>query len=79
MKALFVLLGLFALAGAGCEDTPATGGHTTSRTSYPTDPEQPVYTGPQEYRPESYPDPQYPYSPAQNQLPGLQPVPPPSN
>ena len=30
MKALFALLGLFALAG--CEDTPATGGHTASRT-----------------------------------------------
>jgi hypothetical protein len=74
MKALFALLGLFALAG--CEDTPATG-HTAPHTSYP---DQPVYTGPQEYRPESYPDPQYPYSPAQNQgLPGLQPIPQPPN
>ena len=78
MKALFALLGLFALAGAGCEDSPATGGHTAPRASYP---DQPVYTGPQEYRPESYPDPQYPYSPAQNQgMPGLQPIPqPPPN
>jgi hypothetical protein len=61
------------LAGCGA-DTPA------SRSSYPIDTDQPVYTGPQEYRPESYPDPEHPYSPAQNQgLPGLQSVPPPSN
>jgi hypothetical protein len=74
MKTLFALLGLFALV-AGCEDAPATGGHTASRTSYPTDPNQPVYTGAQDYRPESYPDPQYPYyTPTQNQLPGLQPL-----
>ena len=73
MKAVFVLLGLFALTG--CEVTPPA-----PRTSYPIDTDQPVYTGPQEYRPESYPDPEHPYSPAQNQgLPGLQPVPPPSN
>ena len=74
MKALFALLGLFALAA--CEDTPATGGYTASRTyGYPTDTDQPVYTGPQDYRPESYPDPQYPfYTPTQNQLPGLQPL-----
>ena len=44
MKTLFALLGLFALAG--CEDTPATGGYTASRASYPTD--QPIYTGPQD-------------------------------
>jgi hypothetical protein len=71
MKTLFALLGLFALAG--CEDTPATGGYTASRASYPTD--QPIYTGVQDYRPESYPDSQYPFNtPAQNQLSGLQPL-----
>ena len=74
MKTLFALLGLFALAG--CEDIPVTGSYTASRTSYPTDTDQPVYTGPQEYRPEPYPDPEYPFYPAtQNQLPGLQPIP----
>ena len=71
MKVLFVLLGLFALAG--CEVTPPA-----PRASYPIDPDQPVYTGPQEYRPESYPDPEHPFSPVERQ-PGLQPVPQPSN
>jgi hypothetical protein len=73
-RTLFALLGLCALAG--CEGTPATG--AAPRTSYPTD--QTVYTGPQEYRPESYPDPEYPFYPTtQSPLPGLQLIPQPSN
>ena len=76
MKTLFALLGLFALAG--CEDTPATGGYTASRTnSYPTDTDQPVYTGAQDYRPgSSYVDPEKPFS-TPIRMPGLQPLQPP--
>ena len=69
MKTVFVLLALFALSG--CEVTPPS-----PRASYPIDTDQPVYTGPQEYRPESYPDPEYPFYPTtQSRLPGLQPIP----
>ena len=70
MKAVFVLLGLFALAG--CEVTPPA-----PRASYPTEPDQPVYTGAQDYRPgSSYVDPEKPFS-TPIRMPGLQPLQPP--
>jgi hypothetical protein len=77
MRNLPLLLGLLALSGCVYE-VPVTGGHTASPTnSYPTEPDQPVYTGAQDYRPgSSYVDPEKPFS-TPIRMPGLQPLQPP--